>query len=88
MVEQWFGLLKSRFRCIDKTGGTLCYSLSFCCQIIVAVCILHNICINRRIPFVDEMLVDDSDDEVLEVHGEEITGIRVRQELIMQYFTV
>ena len=34
-------------------------------NLIPRCCIIHNICINRGIPFVDEMLVDDSDDEVL-----------------------
>ncbi|XP_071160779.1 putative nuclease HARBI1 [Mytilus edulis] len=49
-VERSFGVLKSRFRCIDTTAGTLLYSPVRCCDIIVAVVVLHNMCINNRIP--------------------------------------
>ena len=42
VVERTFGLLKSRFRCLDNTRGTLLYSPNFVCQIISACCILHN----------------------------------------------
>ena len=47
MVECTFGLLKSRFRCLDKSGGTLLYSPNFVCQIIGACCMLHNFAMRR-----------------------------------------
>ena len=47
VVERTFGLLKSRFRCLDKSGGTLLYSPDFVCQIIGACCILHNFATRR-----------------------------------------
>ena len=47
VVERTFGLLKSRFRCLDKSGGTLLYSPDFVCQIIGACCILHNFAVRR-----------------------------------------
>ena len=47
MVERTFGLLKSRFRCLDKSGGTLLYSPNFVCQIIGACCMLHNFAVRR-----------------------------------------
>ena len=47
VVERTFGLLKSRFRCLDKSGGTLLYSPNFVCQIIGACCILHNFAVRR-----------------------------------------
>ena len=39
----------STFWCISKPGGTLCYSRSCCCKIVITVCILHNIFIVTKI---------------------------------------
>ena len=50
IVERCFGVLKSRFRCLDKTGGTLLYTPEKVCQIFVASSVLHNFCIDRNIP--------------------------------------
>ena len=47
VVERTFGLLKSRFRCLDKTGGTLLCSPNFVCQIIATCCVLHNFAVNK-----------------------------------------
>ena len=47
VVERTFGQLKSRFRCLDKSGGTLLYSPDFVCQIIGACCILHNFAVRK-----------------------------------------
>ncbi len=43
-IERTFGVLKSRMRCIDKSGGALQYSPSKVCKIIIACAILNNIC--------------------------------------------
>jgi DDE superfamily endonuclease len=50
VVERCFGLLKSRFRCLDKTGGTLLYTPEKTCRLIIACAVLHNFCIGRHIP--------------------------------------
>lgn len=50
VVERCFGLMKSRFRCLDRSGGTLLYSPEKTCKIVAAVSVLHNICIDRGIP--------------------------------------
>ncbi|KAJ1107354.1 hypothetical protein NDU88_004745 [Pleurodeles waltl] len=50
IVERTFGILKSRFRCLDITGGSLLYSPEMVCKIILTCAILHNICIKRNIP--------------------------------------
>jgi hypothetical protein len=50
VVERCFGVMKSRFRCLDKSGGTLLYSAEKACRIFVAVSVLHNYCISRSIP--------------------------------------
>lgn len=44
-IERAFGLLKSRFRCLDDSGGILCYSPVKVCRITAACCVLHNLCL-------------------------------------------
>ena len=52
IIERSFGLLKQRFRCLDFSGGTMQFSPSCCCDIIVATVVLHNMCIldNAQLP--------------------------------------
>ena len=46
-IECAFGIWKSRWRSMDKTGGTLCYSPERVCRLAVATMVLHNICIDH-----------------------------------------
>jgi DDE superfamily endonuclease len=48
-IECAFGLLKSRFRCLDDSGGILSYSPAKICRITVACAVLHNICVDARL---------------------------------------
>ncbi|KAJ1191781.1 hypothetical protein NDU88_001096 [Pleurodeles waltl] len=54
VIERTFGLLKARFRCLHMTGGSLYYSPKKVCQIIVACCMLHNLALQRQVPFLQE----------------------------------
>jgi len=56
IIERCFGVLKSRFRCLDKSGGTLLYSPEKTCQLITAAAVLHNYCIDNKL----DMTVDAS----------------------------
>lgn len=88
VIERCFGLLKSRFRCIDQSGGILCYAPDKVCKIIIACAVLHNICIKYRlaeptnIQSSDDTEDDDdndpdSDDE-FRVHFQTARAIRDR----------
>jgi len=58
VIERCFGILKSRFRCLDKSGGTLLYSAEKTCKIVMAAAVLHNFCINNNIATaIDENIV-------------------------------
>ncbi|XP_062581522.1 putative nuclease HARBI1 [Saccostrea cucullata] len=50
VVERAFGVLKSRFRCLHKSGGCLPFKPTKCAIIIETCCRLHNKAIEERIP--------------------------------------
>ncbi|XP_069094060.1 putative nuclease HARBI1 [Pleurodeles waltl] len=60
-VERTFGLLKSCFRCIHKSGGALQYSPEATCKIVATCAMLHNIATTRGIPV--EPTERDSDED-------------------------
>ncbi|XP_053567989.1 meiosis-specific protein MEI4 [Bombina bombina] len=45
IIERTFGLLKMRFRCLDRSGGAMQYAPEKVAKIILVCCILHNIAI-------------------------------------------
>ncbi|XP_069192090.1 putative nuclease HARBI1, partial [Procambarus clarkii] len=57
VIEKTFGVLKSRFRCLHRSGGSLQYEPDKCAKISVACMLLHNYCIEQRIPL--EEIIDD-----------------------------
>ena len=89
VIEQTFGTLKSRFRCIHKSGGTLQNEPLKCAKIAVSCMLLHNYCIQRRIPLLVENVdlddIPDADDVQVNVgHGH---GQAARRELVENVFT-
>ncbi|KAJ1090928.1 hypothetical protein NDU88_004056, partial [Pleurodeles waltl] len=65
IVERTFGLLKSRFRCIHKSGGALQYSPETTCKIVATCAMLHNIATTRGIPVEPTEPDSDEDDDPL-----------------------
>ncbi|KFM73761.1 putative nuclease HARBI1, partial [Stegodyphus mimosarum] len=60
VVEHCNGLLKSRFRCLHESGGVLLYTPIKTCKIILACTVLHNICIQRNIPWDNYEVEEDT----------------------------
>ena len=89
-VERTFGLLKSRFRCLAKSGGHLLYAPDKVCRIITACCVLHNLARSYQLPAPNEGQVDaDPDaDPVLHVgaRNDALAGRDFRRNLIQQRF--
>uniref|UniRef100_A0A8C5M1R4 Putative nuclease HARBI1 n=1 Tax=Leptobrachium leishanense TaxID=445787 RepID=A0A8C5M1R4_9ANUR len=52
VIERTFGVLKSRFLCLDKSGGYLLYPPLKAADIILACCILHNVALMHRAPVI------------------------------------
>ena len=42
VVERAFGVLKMRFRCLDRTAGKMMFNPERACKVIMACIILHN----------------------------------------------
>lgn len=91
LIEQTFGLLKSRFRCLHKSGVSLQYIPQKCANIIVACLLLHNYCVKRRIPNPEMLDPDDDDDD--DAHDPPVaghlnaTGQDARLEVVENFFT-
>ncbi|XP_072360437.1 putative nuclease HARBI1 [Scyliorhinus torazame] len=54
VVERCFGLLKMRFRCLDRFGGALQYRPDRVGRMVVVCCALHNIAMQRGDDLVEE----------------------------------
>ncbi|XP_069075240.1 putative nuclease HARBI1 [Pleurodeles waltl] len=63
VVERTFGILKSRFRYLDLTGGSLLYAPPILCKIILTCAILHNICVQMNVPLDNQFAVPPEEEE-------------------------
>ncbi|XP_053561284.1 putative nuclease HARBI1 [Bombina bombina] len=89
-VERTFGVLKMRFRALDRTGGVLLYSPEKVNYIILVCCMLHNMAVQHgdadNLEIFDLPQDDYSPPEVLTEHSTQ-NGVSNRKELIERYFT-
>ena len=84
-IECAFGVWKSRWRSMDKTGGTLCYSPERVCRMVVATMVLHNICIDHGLHL--ETNITAEEDDIIEPPDTNThSGNMVRQSVITEYF--
>ncbi|XP_069089293.1 putative nuclease HARBI1 [Pleurodeles waltl] len=85
VVERSFGLLKSRFRCLDMTGGSLLYAPPLVCKVILVCAIVHNMCVRNNIPWdgqVDVHSEEEEEDRDEDLEGDlanTVAGVRRRQ---------
>lgn len=82
VIERCNGVLKSRFRCLDISGGTIRLKPNKAGKVILACCVLHNRATMGRIPLpaleMDEPHVDHNDHII---HDYTQTGQRQRVQI-------
>ncbi|KAM4706630.1 putative nuclease HARBI1 [Discoglossus pictus] len=88
VIDRTFGSLKSRFRCLDRSGGVLQYSPEKGAQIILACCILHNLAVSRNqdIDILEDLETPPPVPAISEEENTEV-GKKTRVEVIDRYFT-
>ena len=87
-IQCAFGVWKSRWRSMDRTGGTLCYSPERVCRLVVATMVLHNICIDHNLIWQIESIGQESS-IAADVHPPDSvtsSGSIVRNLIITNYF--
>uniref|UniRef100_A0A3B4VLK6 DDE Tnp4 domain-containing protein n=1 Tax=Seriola dumerili TaxID=41447 RepID=A0A3B4VLK6_SERDU len=86
IVECTFSVLKSRFRCLDRTGGALLYSPQKVAQITIVCCILHNIVKRQGIEH-DAMDVEEDCHHWPHAGPPNAAGLQTRANLILTNFS-
>ncbi|KAK0153299.1 putative nuclease HARBI1 [Merluccius polli] len=81
IVERAIGQLKSRWRCLDRSGGVLLYHPEKVCRIVQACGVLHNIAHRHGVPSHEVMAPDDPDPGPNNAQPN-AEAIRTRQQLI------
>ncbi|XP_069068381.1 putative nuclease HARBI1 [Pleurodeles waltl] len=93
VAERAFGLLKSRFKCVSLTGGSLLHAPPLVCKLILVCAILHNICVHTIIPWDEQVDVpseEDEDNDAEQEDGEQsnsAAGARRRDQIVHNFFT-
>ncbi|XP_043938543.1 putative nuclease HARBI1 [Protopterus annectens] len=91
IMEQVLTSLRSRFRCLDGSKGTLQYTPEKCGHIVVACCVLHNIALQRGLELcTPEELVKQEQPEAEEyepVDSIDTEAFHMRQEFIQTHFS-
>lgn len=82
-IERAFGLLKCKFRRLLRFDAS---DINIIVDTILSACILHNLCVKDGDDMLDDMVDDncfDNNERVARL-GHELSGIRLRQELMQQ----
>ncbi|NXX94076.1 ALPL protein, partial [Centropus bengalensis] len=90
IIERTFRTLRSRFRCLDGSKGTLQYSPGGGGHIILACCVLHNISLGGggdvwASPATGHM--EQPDEEYEQMESMDSEACRIRQELLLTHFS-
>lgn len=87
VVERTFGVLKSRFRCLHESGGSLQYGPRKSVKIVAACMLLHNYYVDCRIPIVSDVVQEEVSIQPIR-NNRQSPGQLVRQEIIRNFFSL
>ncbi|OWF49490.1 nuclease HARBI1 [Mizuhopecten yessoensis] len=86
VVERAFGVLKARFRCLHKTGGSLPYHPQKCAKIIECAIRLHNLAIDHRVPLMEAVEPEVGNDEfMVPTVNNNMTASVIRGRLVQRF---
>ncbi|XP_048339756.1 putative nuclease HARBI1 isoform X2 [Sphaerodactylus townsendi] len=90
VIERTFRTLRSRFRCLDGSKGTLQYSPEKASHIILACCVLHNISLEHGLsvgssPTIGQ--IEQPEEEYEHMESLDSEADRVHQELLLTHFS-
>ncbi|NXP26284.1 ALPL protein, partial [Scytalopus superciliaris] len=90
VIERTFRTIRSRFRCLDGSKGTLQYSPEKSSHIILACCVLHNISLEHgldvwSLPATGP--VEQPEEEYEQMESVDSEACRIRQELLLTHFS-
>ncbi|XP_030069244.1 putative nuclease HARBI1 [Microcaecilia unicolor] len=85
-IERMFGVLKSRFRCLHISGGSLQYSPEKVADIVLVCCMLHNITLKHHLDI--NVVVPPEVDITPSDRGSDVSkGNAVRRKVIHESFS-
>lgn len=90
VIERTFRTMRSRFRCLDGSKGTLQYSPEKSSHIILACCVLHNISLQHGLDVWSApaaVHVEPAEEEYEQMESMDSEACRVRQELLLTHFS-
>ncbi|KAL2099484.1 hypothetical protein ACEWY4_003878 [Coilia grayii] len=86
VIERTFGILKSRFRCLDDSGGCMLVTPGIACRVTTVCCMLHNMAVNRRLPM-PVIPQNPKEDDLAVAKGLPMgRAARIRQQIVDQHF--
>ncbi|XP_030058307.1 putative nuclease HARBI1 [Microcaecilia unicolor] len=87
-IERTFGVLKSRFRCLHISGGSLQYSPEKVADIVLVCCMLHNIALRHKLDIDIDIVVPPEVDITPLATGSDVSrGNAVRRQVIREWFS-
>jgi hypothetical protein len=87
VVERAFGILKMRFRCLDRSAGQLMLCPERCCLVIISCFVLHNISKNYNFfNCVDSQTEPIIETEIMNESIQSLEARNIRDEIVLRHF--